>query len=455
MTTHPHTNHEAQPASPEVIHPEAENLTFIAESIAAIDPNSPLDVKTVDRTAVAEFAAELEDREEVVRRFYGWLERAIDCLPEDLAEDVRNYAKTKTLDENGLLPSQTERISEVHDRSGQWEKHASGLFVPASSEEATATSQTARMTPSFEEQVLDDSRTNTFKYSRTGGDTRMSEEGSESMTEQEGLIELFEMLNDYVDSHLAAADPTLRSRVQSLLTSLNFIGEHEYSNGVKEIGEKWKGFLDEDENRQICVPTLISHSQKYKDTKSDEYFKDRILGTFSDEELDKYSGRIVADIADLSAKPEDILFIMADDWSISGKQMERAFAELRTMRFFNKLLAAGSVAVHNLIASSERLEDGLCVSSMLRRKIKLPVYSPFVSRKSPGAETEVGGHIAGTHSVVNYDYADIIRNGPVRLLSKKGRSVILPALVAVVSPYRYTSYEPTVSVEPHKLERRG
>ncbi len=327
----------------------------------------------------------------------------------------------------------------------------------------------AKIAPRFDLQVTDEKRTNTFEYVDSEDTKNPDPEDIKQMTEAEGLQQLYGFLADfYNDSRYARGVDKfteLSARSHSMLENLSFIGEKEFQEAAYGLAAYWKNYLDEDEKHQICVMAPVSHSARYADLrKSDEYFRDRILQTFTDEELEKYSGRIVGVPEDLTAEPEDTKVILLDDWAISGRELRTAFDEQHTQSDAFYAYAAGrTVEINLLIASEGRLDNGLKLNPTHDDPdlpSRLPVRSYYRSRYSPESQQEHKSHVSGTHSSVNYDFDKDINRGFPHAIDRFNRFNRLSRLkecasriaLANIIP-RYRSSESEIEITADQLRR--
>ena len=95
---------------------------------------------------------------------------------------------------------------------------------------------------------------------------------------------------------------------QFMRENLTFIGEKEYKEAVAGIAANWKALLEADAKLQICV--IAGEIAKSKNSqgkmiydnqiKSDEYLLDNILANFTEEDWEKYGGRILVDRDDIA-----------------------------------------------------------------------------------------------------------------------------------------------------------
>lgn len=317
----------------------------------------------------------------------------------------------------------------------------------------------AEIAPQFSEQVQDDSRSSRFRFGHTYASHEISQEESKEATEKEGLQELHSFLNLFLretkGSDGTFAYPDMAVQAQSILENLTFIGEKEYQAATRGIATHWKMYLDQNPERQICVLANISNSEKYPGIrKSDAYLVDRILQTFSDDELKEYSGRIVSKLDDVSVSPENTRLILIDDWSISGTQIRRMYKELSKDSRFSEYIEANSVEANFVVASEERINDGLLVETELGDKETLQVRAYYRSHHAENATQEHKGHVTGLYSSVNYDFQKPVNKGMVKILSRMNKMrnhQPLITLANVIRPYRTES--PSIYVTKDQLTR--
>jgi hypothetical protein len=249
------------------------------------------------------------------------------------------------------------------------------------------------------------------------------------MTEYDGLRQLKKFLLRHNGSGRAA----------SMLDSLTFIGEKEYTEGAAGLAAYWKRYLDSDPGVQLCALAYISRGRGQ--TKSDAYLLERILENFSDQELKKYKGRLLVELSALSVPPDKAKVILLDDWVISGSTMTTAR---------KKVLSDGpsptdkevgnpyqsSLEVNLLVASRARLEDGLEPTDT--HPSTTPVKAYFMSHQADGYVQYVvnGGYNSGTHSAVDFDFTEVLAG----LSGQYGSG--LPALARVIRPYYGDSSRP-------------
>lgn len=319
----------------------------------------------------------------------------------------------------------------------------------------------AKLAPRFVNQVADDSRTDAFTYGLHFLPEELLVNNHGQMTEAQGLKELYGFLTRYLkdtrDHTGAYRYPEVAAQAQSMLDNLTFIGEKEYTEAVHGLAQYWKMYLDADANRQVCVLARVSDSAKYPGVlKSDVYLRDRILQTFTDEELKRYSGRIVGEFDDVSAEPEKTKIVFIDDWSISGTQLRRVHEELSRDRRFLRYVGAGSVEANLLVGSQEQLQKGIPLKDGIVSKRSLKVRAYFQSHHAAPAMNPNKGHVTGLHSSVNFDFEGPINRSMVKILANMGRMRMRQPLIAlanVVRPYR--NLQPHIRLSADRLTRGG
>lgn len=273
-----------------------------------------------------------------------------------------------------------------------------------------------RKAPKFALQVLDESRDMPFRYFVRPGEYR-------TMTEHEGLVQLDAFLESFIErlgrrtnglGHITQEElDALIENAKSMRESATFIGWREYHEATKAIGQYWKSLLDENPNLQLCIPAEVSSFPRYKkfgDRKSDEAFREDVLLTFSDDELEEYGDRIVGILDGINRDPENVMIILCDDWSISGGQIRDSFTHVVWKHPKGRQVAArGNIEANFLTATKAKLEEGIRVRSgrVGQQNIKTKAY--FVSNDAP-IETFHGSqsHTSGQHSAVNYDFYSVV-----------------------------------------------
>lgn len=312
--------------------------------------------------------------------------------------------------------------------------------------------------PSFSEQIIDTTRETPFIYAEDVKHGTVVE-NQDMKTEIEGLVELDGFLNRFLDQSRESDGtfryPEMAVTAQSMLENLTFIGQKEYDEAVLGLQRSWKDYLDGDSNRQLVVVAGISGSTKYPgQRKSDDFLRDRILGTFTDQELVDYSGRIIDDVDAITASPEDTKVVLLDDWSITGSQLRREYAELSQDPAFQALARAGRVEIDLLASGESRLQNGLDMNPDHPGHDVVPVRAYFKAHPSDYDAGFGSSHITGLHSSVNYGFEMPINKGMVKILGKLGRlrrGELPIALANIVRPYRDAPQ--TVEITPTQLRR--
>ncbi|HMI09327.1 MAG TPA: hypothetical protein VK497_02910 [Candidatus Saccharimonadales bacterium] len=292
--------------------------------------------------------------------------------------------------------------------------------------------------PRLSEQINEE-RTNIVKYWESP-----NEEGSR--TEHEVLDEL----NTYLETAMACGRKLgdgSGAAAKSLHDNLTFIGEKEYQEATTGIALYWKALLDRHPEQQILalagITKKFSHFRdKKEEIKSDDYLLDNILAHFSDEEVEKYKGRLITDSSEIATKDaSDLRVILLDDWTISGSQLQSAASGFR--HSFPQF--ASSVEIQLIVANNERITRGLDRmpgDPSFRSDLPVPVRAYFRAHDAPAAPHSEA-HITGSHSSVDYDFETTIDEIVTTArgasnLSNKEHTILdaRPALVRISRSYR-------------------
>ena len=250
-------------------------------------------------------------------------------------------------------------------------------------------------------------------------------------TEHEALQQLLRYLDGYKEKML---DETLLS---TFVDELSYVGEKEYAEAVKGIATYWKWFLDQDDNNQLYVDTVVSNSDG--STKSDTYMFDRILEHFSDDDMEKYWGRLLTKGVDIiQDDPSKVKVVLLDDWTISGAQLRTGYTAFA--RRHPGLVS--SIEVQLIAASAERVAMGIekasyRATSAQSKDISVPIVTRayYVAHKADTATGTSGARITGSHSSVDFGFVN-------DLSAVKLDNDDYPLLANIVRNYRQAGYEP-------------
>ncbi len=304
--------------------------------------------------------------------------------------------------------------------------------------------------PKFSDQVADTSRTNVFSYRSfkqsygAYGEEYEPDAKTTTMTEHEGLIALQAALE------MIIANGVDTDEARGMLDNMSFIGEKEYAEAAPAMGGWWKTYLDENSNNILFIPLATTGNS---DRKSDAYLMDRILNTFSDDEMAQYKGRIVTSFDMVNQPPKRTKVVLLDDWTVSGAQMEDAYRQIAG----NEQTApyAKNVEMQLITGSGFHHKYGLSVHSRPGDSVEwsniIPVRSYFKNHNAD--RTAVygnGGHVTGIHSSVDHNFESLISGSIARMnriseAKGQGRPYLMPPLTGVVRSYRKSA--PLVTIE--------
>lgn len=302
--------------------------------------------------------------------------------------------------------------------------------------------------PRFADQVQDKSRQEKFQYYRASKGPR--DRATASATESEGLTELHTFLKAYMENPgetRTKQSAILLAQAEGMLRDLTFIGKPEYKEADKAWATEWKAYLNKSPDNQLCVLAEIGNLERYfrNEYKSDAYVRDRILATFSDEDLEKYSGRIVTDLQHLKAGTENSRVIIPDDRSLSGTQLREVINKQAQNPAFEEYLKAGRVEVNLIVSSQKRIKEGLELEPGNPDGYRVPVKSYYVSHHSEAALYEHKSHVTDIESTGNYDFGLQC----MQMAKRTGQRV--PALAKIRPTYK--NYQAPVIVQGDKLVR--
>jgi hypothetical protein len=301
--------------------------------------------------------------------------------------------------------------------------------------------------PELDDQLADTSRQNTFRYARMphrlDNFDPPEEAVIESVTEHDGLLALDRFLAEASQQHLEWDGEDLSGTAQAVRENLTFIGDKEYQQGAEGLSQLWRSYLDADPATQIYL--LAGVSQNEDKRKSDQHLIEQVLGNFSDDELDRYAGRIVTSADALVVPPEQAKVLLVDDWTMSGSQLKAAVLAMSEDETLRPYLP--SVEVNLIAASPQRIDQGL--TALTRQgEVTIPVkayYRTHEERSSSPYFLPGEMPVTGVHSSGDYGFEQVI-DRIVAAQRANGQPAEMPPLTNVVREYRHA--EPAIIKQP-------
>lgn len=290
----------------------------------------------------------------------------------------------------------------------------------------------------FEQQLLDKGRVAPFYYNDLPSHLSNRENWPiKEQAEVAGLHQLDDFLKLVASMTKPDGTPVFPEDTEqavSIMENLSFIGKREFDEAVRGIGEYWKQYLDQDANNKLVILRGISDSEKYPGrTKSDSYLIDKVLDTFSDEELLRYQNRMPDNIAAVrSLDPKNVRIVLADDWTISGQQLSRAYQDIVKDPDNSKF--RDNIEINLIVSSAGRIAEGLRSADTHPSVDSVKVKAYYKAHNAPKAK--FGAHVSGTHSTANIDFGDVIERMHKHLQKLGFAQDELPTLATVVSPYK-------------------
>jgi hypothetical protein len=285
--------------------------------------------------------------------------------------------------------------------------------------------------PRFEDIADDPTRTNIFNYKKIIGI-------GYAMTEYGGLQNLKGFLNDKI------ADPACKAENREALAdireNLTFIGEKEYVEAVAGLAVLWKDYLGEHPDNILYVPTETTESIGHGSRKSDRYLFERIVSTFTDEELDQYKGRIVPNVDNVQSPPERTKIVLPDDWTIAGFQMRRA-AQNTILKVGDEYLDC--IEINLLTADSERVANGMSFEMKYGddKKYNIPIKAYYK------AHDALDVRITGVRSTVDFGFKYAMAQAVDGLDGKKGGAHLEAVPLANIKRI-YKKGKPLITIQP-------
>ncbi len=381
------------------------------------------------------------------------------------ANAVRNSVIVNGSDRWALLDKGRLEEEQVFENL-EYYKHGNIIVEPAeAAAELTPTELVERMetdhavktAPRWEDQLRDPARMQSITFigrSQVGlgpetsknafRDRRDSLTEYEAMTRTDGFFRALKTAADSLDMQKQSYN------VASMRENLTFIGKKEYEEAAAGIATYWKALLERNPNQQIVAIASVV-SQEYGDTandvKSDQYMLENVLANFTDDELQRYAGRLVTDFAQVTVESaDDLRIVLLEDWTISGQQLKDAVETIVEM--YPHL--ASSVEIQLIAANEQRIAQGLNVHhthGYAATKAAVPVRAYYRAHAGEYGK-QSSAHITGAHSSVDFDFEDdltkmkfeVEREGHRQSLPQPEGIAELPPLTNVVRPYRMPGY---------------
>ncbi|MBC7581246.1 hypothetical protein H7097_00060 [Aeromicrobium sp.] len=357
------------------------------------------------------------------------------------ADEVAMYTTQASEEKTNVAQAQVGRRGQLIQRSANMAiEHA--FFEPVHTE-------FVQLTPSFQAQVADTSRTNLVGYvagQKSARGNHMNQQNPTVLTEHDALSGLDAFLAD-----VASLDDESKSSkyAASMREGLTFIGEREYAQAVTAIAEDWKQKLAKNPQLQICALAKMIDPNKIK---SDSYMLDSILGEYTDDEIISLGNRLVVDVDKLIAGNEQVEVILVDDWTNSAAQLGTAIDTV--VQDYPQY--ANKISIQLIAASKQRLARGVAGTDPYREGnevLVVPVSAYFQANKASVAEA----HITGSHGSMDYDFENEFGDMAYALAKSRGEvePVDLPPLTNVARPYKMIGYRTSNVFRVRKLQAQN
>jgi hypothetical protein len=406
--------------SPIMLTPEdQEVLLFAQDSMAGIPSDVPPEIREREEAEVVDFVNTFEGRERIMA---AW--------GRDIAEQqVRGGWIDRVLASSGVITPETPQSPTLTPKEVARRFEKDGFVTRP---------------PRFEQLIEDDSRTTEFQFDRQPSGDPVDQRGRNprKTTEINGLRSLWGFLGDYVTK----ASPRRRKtdgrlgaeakQAMSIRENLTFIGQQEFQEGTAGLAVLWKSYLDEDPRRQICVVTGASKlPQNRNGDKSDRFVRKAVLDNFDEEKDKRYLNRIVENVEDLTARPENARVVILDDWTVTGRQMFGVVNELLKSPTAQRY--APSMELNVIAAPKSRIERGLPLG-LKAKPLKVRAYYEAYEAKDTG-DKDVDCHITGAHSTTNFGFGvtveELVKTMNHQTIAIGQKKYEIPALASVYRDY--------------------
>jgi hypothetical protein len=265
-----------------------------------------------------------------------------------------------------------------------------------------------RLAPHLSEQINDETRGNIITGGSTYRDGTVQELSTPyqevALSEKDSLAHLAQFLKTVEDSREIVGVENAEI-ARSMSENLAFIGDKEFEEASSGIAQYWKEQLQRRDNLQLLVCVGGQHGGLMSDgrsQKSDGYLLDTILAHFSDDELERFTGRIIFNHTDISAG-STAKAVLLDDWTISGTQLRQAHSNLS---YFDDEVSEYEVCL--VAASGASIRHGLDV---YKGNIPIRAYFKVNDPTNQAAMEKVletngayPGYITGAHSSVDFNF---------------------------------------------------
>lgn len=273
------------------------------------------------------------------------------------------------------------------------------------------------------------------------------------LSEADNIQGLAEFLLEASKSN--ALNPEDRLVTGDMLRHLTVIGNKEMTEASRGIAALMKHQLNSDADLQILLQIIDQQSGASDDGRSKKsagYVLRKVLDNFSEEDLERYKGRIIFDIHDVR-KNMRTKALLLDDWSISGTQMRQ---------MYDNLTLYGDMGVDEIeaclvAAPGEAIERGLDV----RESSRLPVKA-YYRLSAPAHQAGMGkaiagdvypGYVTGTHSSVDFNFDRYIGKLVSQTEAKQARGLNIPEILTKMPPLTQIS-RPYLGADYGKYHRK-
>jgi|GEM_PF-6560243 len=312
--------------------------------------------------------------------------------------------------------------------------------------------------PYLKDQVGDVTRINSVDFVEgmqqglgTLAHTKQEEESIAHVSEYEALNNLWEFLAEAQDD--TALDTRLRGLIQGIKNEISFIGEKELEDAARGLALYWKDRMDKNPRKPLVILPIDQDlspngfNGEGAMTKSSTYLLDKVLGYFSDADIQKYHKQLRFGFEGMGRSAlKNARVIILDDWSLSGRQLKGARSRLIEQY---PQLGLGGLEINLVAASQELIHIGLegdgdgFHASLPHDAPRTPVRAYYMTRSPESfTHTSPGGFVTGAHSATDYALENVLGAVVNRHAEDEPPTILstMPPLTNIVRPYRKEGY---------------
>jgi hypothetical protein len=175
---------------------------------------------------------------------------------------------------------------------------------------------------------------------------------------------------------------------------------------------------------------------------------ERVLDSFSDEEMTRFKGKITTDFDNFDAPPEHAKVVMLDDLVSTGRQMQNSLQHLATSPKYS--LYSDKLELQLVVSSEGELDIGFGANERAEDPSSyrtIPTYAYYKAHYAVSAPLGNRTHATGVHSSTDFNFEEPLSHA-LSDLKREGSidDLMMPPLTNIIREYRHG--EPLVTIQP-------